>query len=85
MIWAHAGARELKELRTPSAARQRVGKKRQAFVHAVIDCGMIVWKLLVSMRNAKLVQPPHEPTGAVKQVELILLTAVDVKCLNSPW
>src|SRR6266478_6430438 len=41
----------------PSAG-QRLGEKRQALVHPVIDTGVVV-----------------------KQVELILLTAVDVKCL----
>jgi hypothetical protein len=34
------------------------------------------------MRNAKLVEPPHEPTDTVQQIELILLAAVDVKCLK---
>src|ERR1700726_4909039 len=65
----------------PSAG-QRLGEKRQALVHPVIDTGVVVGELLITTRNAKLVQPPHEPTGAVKQVELILLTAVDVKCLQ---
>jgi hypothetical protein len=34
------------------------------------------------MRNAKLVQPPHEPAGPVEQIELILLAAVDVERLQ---
>src|SRR5260370_856741 len=65
----------------PSAG-QRLGEKRQALVHPVIDTGVVVGELLIAMRNAKLVQPPHEPTSAVEQVELILLAAVDVKCLQ---
>ena len=64
------------------SAGQRLGEKRQALVHPVIDTGVVVGELLIAMRNAKLAQPPHEPTGAVEQVELILLTAVDVKCLQ---
>src|SRR5205085_8051464 len=35
------------------------------------------------MRNAKLVQPPHEPTSAVKQIELIPLAAVYVERLQA--
>jgi hypothetical protein len=34
------------------------------------------------MRDAKLVQPPHEPAGSVEQVELILLAAVNVERLQ---
>jgi hypothetical protein len=34
------------------------------------------------MRNAELVQPPHEPAGTVEQIELILLAAVDVERLQ---
>jgi hypothetical protein len=43
---------------------------------------MVVGKLLVAMRNAKLVQPPHEPDGTVEQIELILLAAVDIERLQ---
>src|ERR1700731_1674957 len=43
---------------------------------------MVVGELLVAMRDAKLVQPPHEPAGSVEQVELILLAAVDVERLQ---
>jgi hypothetical protein len=43
---------------------------------------MVVGKLLVAMRDAELVQPPHEPAGPVEQVELILLAAVDVERLQ---
>src|SRR6202051_2466178 len=43
---------------------------------------MVVGELLIAMRNATLVEPPHEPTGTVQQIELILLAAVDVKCLQ---
>jgi hypothetical protein len=39
---------------------------------------VIVGELLVTMRDAELVQPPHEPASAVEQVELVLLPAVDV-------
>src|SRR3984893_16941250 len=35
------------------------------------------------MRNATLVEPPHEPTGTIEQIELILRAAVDVECLQS--
>jgi hypothetical protein len=43
---------------------------------------MVVGELLVAMRDAKLIQPPHEPAGTVEQVELILLAAVDVERLQ---
>jgi len=62
-----------------TSAGQRLGEKRQALVHPVIDTGVVVGKLLIAMRNAKLVQPPYEPTGTVEQVELIPLAAVDIK------
>ena len=64
------------------SGRQRLGEKRQALVHPVIDAGMVVGELLVAMRNAKLVQSTNEPTGTVKQIELILLAAVDVERLQ---
>jgi hypothetical protein len=54
-------------------------EKGQALVHPVIDTGMAVGELLVAMRNTKLVEPAHEPAGAVEQIELILLAAVDVE------
>jgi hypothetical protein len=67
---------------TPSKlSRKRLGEKRQALVHPVIDTGMVVGELLVAMRNAKLVQPPHQPAGAVEQVELVVRAAVDVERL----
>src|SRR6266550_3761503 len=65
-----------------TSAGQRLGEKRQALVHPVIDTGMVVGELLVAMRNAELVQPPHEPAGTVEQIELILLAAVDVERLQ---
>src|SRR5713101_504761 len=65
-----------------TSARQRLGEKRQALVHPVIYTGVVVGELLIAMRNAKLVQPPNEPTDTVQQIELILLAAVDVKCLQ---
>src|SRR5580704_14335405 len=43
---------------------------------------MVVRELLIAMRNAKPVQPPHEPAGTVEQIELILLAAVDVERLQ---
>ena len=55
-----------------------MSEERQALVHPIIDTGMVVRELLVAMRDAKLVQPPHELSGTVKQVELIILTAVDI-------
>src|SRR6266404_3664524 len=61
---------------------QRLGEKGQALVHPVIDTGMVVGELLIAMRNAKLVQPPHEPAGPVEQIELVLLAAVDVERLQ---
>jgi hypothetical protein len=42
---------------------------------------MVVGKLFVAMRDAEFVQPPHEPTGTIEKVELILLAAVDVERL----
>ena len=52
---------------------QRLSEKRQALIQPVIDIGMIVGELLIAMGNTELVQPPHEPTGTVEQIELILL------------
>ena len=43
---------------------------------------MVVRELLVAMRDAKLVQPPYESTGTVKQIELIFVAAIDVKRLQ---
>ena len=65
-----------------TSAGQRLDDKRQALVHPVIDTGVVIGELLIAMRNAKLVEPPHEPAGAIEQVELILLAAVEVKCLQ---
>ena len=65
-----------------TSAGQRLDEKRQALVHSVIDTCMVVGELLVAMRNAELVQPPHEPAGTVKQIELILRAAVDVERLQ---
>src|SRR5712691_8905916 len=65
-----------------TSAGQRLGEKRQALVHPVIDTGVVVGELLIAMRNAKLVEPPHEPTDTVQQIELILLAAVDVSALS---
>jgi hypothetical protein len=42
---------------------------------------MVVGELLVAMGNAKLVQPSHEPAGTVKQIELVLLAAINVERL----
>ena len=44
---------------------------------------MVVGKLLVAMGNPELVQPPHETSGPVEQIELILLAAVEVQRLQS--
>jgi len=60
---------------------ERLGEKRQALVHPVVDTGVVVGELLVAMRNAELVQPPHKPAGAVEQIELIIPAAVDVERL----
>src|SRR5882724_9112723 len=65
-----------------TSAGQRLGEKRQALVHSVIGAGVVVGELLVAMRDAKLVQPSHEPAGTVEQIELILLAAVDVERLQ---
>src|SRR5438552_17231273 len=40
---------------------------------------MVVGELLVAMRNPMLVQSPHEPAGTIKQIELIILPAIDVR------
>ena len=56
-----------------------MGEKRQALVHPVIGTGVVVEELLVAMRDTKLAEPAHEPTGTIEQVELILLAAVDLK------
>ena len=45
---------------------------------------MVVRELLVAMRDAKLVQPPNEPSGTLQQIELIVLAAVDVERLQPP-
>jgi hypothetical protein len=51
-----------------TSAGQRLGEKRQAPVHPIIDTAMVVRELLVAMCYAKLVQPAHEaarfPAGA---------------------
>src|SRR5216683_5162098 len=65
-----------------TSAGERLGEKRQALVHPVIDAGMVVGELLIAVRNAKLVEPPHEPARAIEQIELILLAAVDVERLQ---
>ena len=57
---AEAGLLGAASLLKPGLAGQRLGEKRQALVHPVIDTGMVVGELLVAMRNAELVQPPHE-------------------------
>src|SRR6266436_7504116 len=67
---------------TTTSAGERLGEKRQALVHPVIDSGMVVGELLVAVGNTKLVQPPHEPARAVEQIELILLAAVNVERLQ---
>src|SRR5215469_15987896 len=64
------------------SAGQRLGEKRQTDIHPVIDTSVVVGELFIAMRNAKLVEPAHEPTRTVQQIELILLAAVDVKCLQ---
>src|SRR5690242_13374962 len=43
---------------------------------------MVVGELFVAMRDAELLQSPNEPAGTVKQVELIVLAAVDVERLQ---
>src|SRR5260370_30110656 len=78
--------------RTPRAARERLQpyrsagerlrEKRQALVHPVIDTAMVVGELLVAMRDAEFVQPPHEPAGTVEQIVLILFSAVGVERLQ---
>ena len=49
---------------TDRIAGQRLGEKRQALVHPIIDSRVVIRELLVAMRYAKLVQPSHEPAGA---------------------
>ena len=62
-------------------AGQRLGEKRQALVHPVIDTTMVVGEFRIAMGNAKLVQLPDEPARAIEQIELVLLAAVDVERL----
>ena len=38
---------------------------------------------MVAVRNAKLVEPSHKPTGTIEQIELILVTAVDIEGLQT--
>jgi|SRR5271170_6074953 len=45
---------------------------------------MVVGELLAAVRDAKLVQTPHEPAGTVEQIELILLAAIDVERVQPP-
>jgi hypothetical protein len=52
-------------------AGKRLGEKRQALVHPVIDTGMVVGELRLAMCDARLVQSSHEPAGTVEQIELI--------------
>ena len=42
---------------------------------------MVVGELLVTMRDAELFQTPHEPAGAIEQIELVVRTAIDVERL----
>jgi len=49
---------------TDRVAGQRLGEKRQALVHPIIDPRVVIRELLAAMRYAKLVQPSHEPAGA---------------------
>jgi hypothetical protein len=63
------------------SAGQSPSEKRQAFVHSVSDAAVIVRELLLTVRYAKLVHPPHESAGTVEQIELILLAAVNVERL----
>jgi hypothetical protein len=67
---------------TDRVAGQRLAEKRQALVHPIIDPRVVVGELLVAMRNPEFVQPSHEPAGAIEQIELILLAAVDVERLQ---
>jgi hypothetical protein len=41
-------------------------RERQTLIHPVIDTGVVVGELLIPMRNAKLVEPPHEPSGTIQ-------------------
>jgi hypothetical protein len=43
---------------------------------------MVIGKLLVAMLDSEFVQPSHEPAGAIKRIELIVLAAVDVERLQ---
>jgi hypothetical protein len=74
--WSRPNSRPV--LRQEASIRERMREKRQAFVHPIIETGVVVGELFVTMGNAELVQAPHEPSGAVKQVELVPLAAVDV-------
>jgi hypothetical protein len=60
-IEASSGSRS----ESQTSAGQRLGEKRQALVHPVIDTGVVVGELLIAMGNAKLVEPPHKPTGTI--------------------
>ena len=40
---------------------------------------MVVRELLVAVRYAQFVQPRHKSTRAVQEIELILLTAIDIE------
>ncbi|HJU17381.1 MAG TPA: hypothetical protein VJ770_13060 [Stellaceae bacterium] len=52
-----------------TSAGRRLRKKGQTLVHAIIDSGMVVAKLLAAMRHPELVEPSREAARTVKQGE----------------
>lgn len=66
--WAQGGVKEegWEEIGPIVSTSQCGGQEGQTFIHPVIDTAMIVGKLLVAMRDAKLIQTPHKPAGAVE-------------------
>ena len=49
------------------SVRQRLSEERQTLVHPVIDAAVIIGELFVTMRDADIVQPAHEPASAVQR------------------
>jgi hypothetical protein len=62
-----------------SSSAQSLGKNRQADVHSVVHRGVVVGKFLVGVLYAQRDEPFVHAPGAVDQVVLIDVAAVDVQ------
>jgi hypothetical protein len=67
-----------------SSAAERLGEKRQALVHPVLDTAVVFGELLVAMRQWRALLAAARTWCAMEQIELILLAAIDVVRLQRP-